>query len=69
MLQIHVDDRAVQDALAQLTRRMHNLQPILKTLGEDLIAPLPPGQSRRQPLSRRTIASPRRAQRLPSAAA
>ncbi len=37
MFQIDIDDREVQAALDRLTRRATNLQPILQSIGEDLM--------------------------------
>jgi phage virion morphogenesis protein len=38
MITIQVDDKQVLDMLAELSRRMANLQPAMKEIGEDIVA-------------------------------
>jgi hypothetical protein len=38
MITIQVDDKQVLDMLAELSRRMTNLQPAMKEIGEDIVA-------------------------------
>lgn len=38
MITIKVDDKQVLDMLAELSRRMTNLQPAMKEIGEDIVA-------------------------------
>ena len=63
MIQIHIDDRQLQDALARLRQRLADLTPVMQDIGEELLdrakqrfatstgpdgrGPVPPGGHRR----------------------
>lgn len=38
MIQIHIDDRQLQEALARLRQRLADLTPVMQDIGEELVA-------------------------------